>query len=130
MYRIYLAFVRYDGRQLLGRRKKTLAVIRVRIPLDLEAVARGGAAVFSFATPLRVRELLALAVREAIGELAPADKFSRSMHRTLSGLSAGDYTLNIDGRIFADPDAVVVCGSTADVRFYVKNRREPVRPAR
>ncbi len=110
--------------------QKDGGVIRVRIPLDLEAVAHGGATVFSFATPLRVRELLALAVREAIGELAPADKFSRSMHRTLSGLCEGDYTLNIDGRTFADPDAVVVCGSTADVRFYVKNRRERVRPAR
>ncbi len=102
----------------------------MRIPLDLSAVARTGATVFSLATPVRVRELLALAVREAIGELAPPDKFSRSMHRTLSGLCAGDYTLNIDGRTFADPDAVVVCGSTADVRFYVKSRREPARPAR
>jgi hypothetical protein len=97
-------------------------VIRVRIPLDLEAVARDGAAVFAFATPVRVRELLALAVREAIGELAPADKFSRSVHRTISGLRAGDYTLNVDGKTFADPDAVVVCGNTADVRFFVRRR--------
>ena len=101
-------------------------MIRVRIPLDLHAVARGGAEVFAWATPLRVRELLALAVREAIGELAPPDKFSRSVHRTLSGLCSGTYTLDIDGRTFADPDDVVVCGCTADVRFYVKHRADAV----
>lgn len=95
-------------------------MIRVRIPLDLGAAA--GEAVFALATPLRVRELLALAVREAIGQLAPQDKFLRSMRRTLNGLSAGDYTLKIDGRSFTDPDAVVVCGGTADVRFFVKER--------
>jgi len=98
-------------------------VIRVRIPLDLQAVAQSGAAVFALATPLRVRELLALAVREAIGDLAPADKFSRSVVRTLEGLYAGDFTLSIDGRTFADPDAVVVCGGTADVRFFVNDWR-------
>lgn len=103
-------------------------MIRVRIPLDLDAVARGRAGVFAWATPLRVRELLALVVREAIGELAPPDKFSRSVHRTLSGLRAGDFTLNIDGRTFADPEAVVVCDGTADVRFFVKRRvRDAVR---
>ncbi len=91
----------------------------MRIPLDLQA----GAAVFALATPLRVRELLALAVREAIGELAPADKFSRSVLRTLDGLYAGDFTLSIDGRAFTDPDAVIVCGETADVRFFVNDWR-------
>lgn len=97
-------------------------MIRVRIPLDLEAVARDANGVFALATPLRVRELLALAVREAIGELAPADKFTRSICRTISGLCSGDYVLDIDGRIYADPEAVVVCGGTADVRFFVERR--------
>ncbi len=97
------------------------SVIRVRIPLDTGAVARG-AEVFAAATPLRVRELLALAVREAIGELAPADKLFRSVQRTVSGLRAGEYTLHIDGRVFADPDAVVVCDRTADLRFFVRDR--------
>jgi hypothetical protein len=94
-------------------------VIRVSVPLDTDAVAHG-ADVFTLATPLRVRDLLALAVRQAIGELAPADKFLRSVHRTLLGLAAGDYTLVIDGRIFADPESVVVCNRTVDVRFFVK----------
>lgn len=93
------------------------------VPLDLHAVARGGAAVFALVTPLRVRELLALAVRQAIGERAPQDKVARSVHWTLRGLSCGDYTLVIDGRAFADPEAVVVCAGTADVRFFLKDRR-------
>ncbi len=101
---------------------KGRCVIRVRVPLDLHAVAAGGASVFALATPLRVRELLALAVREAIGDLAPPDKFSRSICRTVTGLSRGDFTLNIDGRVFADPDTVVVCTGTADLRFFVKQR--------
>lgn len=96
-------------------------VIRIRVPLDLHAVARDGAQAFALATPLRVREILALAVREAIGALAPPDKFARSVHRTLTGLSSGDYTVDIDGRSFADPDSVVVCTGTADVRFYLKS---------
>ncbi|MGH7737538.1 MAG: hypothetical protein ACREMP_06695 [Candidatus Tyrphobacter sp.] len=97
-------------------------MIRVRIPLDLGAVASGGAGVFAWATPLRLHELLALAVREAIGDLAPPDKLSRSLHRTLRGLRAGDYTVNVDGRSFIDPEAVVVCGETADVRFFLSPR--------
>lgn len=98
-------------------------VIRVRVPLDLHAVAADGCAAFAFATPLRVRELIALAVREVIGARAPHDKFLRSIRRTLAGLAAGDFTVDIDGRRFADADAVVVCGGTADVRFYTGRRR-------
>jgi hypothetical protein len=98
-------------------------VIRVRVPLDLHAVAADGCAAFALATPLRVRELIALAVREAIGARAPHDKFLRSIRRTLAGLAAGDFTVDIDGRRFADADAVVVCGGTAHVRFYVGRRR-------
>ncbi|HEY9084370.1 MAG TPA: hypothetical protein VIN40_00305 [Candidatus Tyrphobacter sp.] len=97
-------------------------MIRVRVPLDLGAVTRSGTAAFALATPLRVRELLALAVREAIGDLAPHDKFVRSMHRTLKGLASGDYTLDIDGRTFADPETVVLCAGTADVRFFTSPR--------
>ncbi len=97
-------------------------MIRVRVPLDLHAVASSGAAAFALATPLRVRDLLALAVREAIGDLAPQDKFLRSVHRTLRGLALGDYTLNIDGRTFADPETVVVCSGTADIRFFTSPR--------
>jgi hypothetical protein len=95
----------------------------VRVPLDLHAVAEGGSAAFALATPLRVRELVALAVREAIGMRAPHDKFQRSMHRTLAGLSAGDFTVDINGRLFADAEAVVVCEGIADVRFFLRSAR-------
>ncbi|HEY1429415.1 MAG TPA: hypothetical protein VGF18_07565 [Candidatus Tumulicola sp.] len=94
-------------------------MIRVRIPLDIRAVADGGSAAFALITPMRVRDLLALAVRESIGLRAPADKFARSMRRTLNGLLAGDFTVQIDGRRFADPEDVVVCDGVADVRFFV-----------
>ena len=102
---------------------KRYRVIRVRVPLDLHAVASGGSVAFALATPLRVRELVGLAVREAIGARAPKDKYQRSMIRTLAGLAAGDFTVDINGRHFADADAVVVCEGTADVRFYVNRRR-------
>jgi len=94
-------------------------VIRVRVPLDLHAIAIGDTA-FALATPLRVRSLLALAVREAIGALAPRDKFERSLHRTERGLLDGDFALTIDGRVVRDIDAVVVCDRTVDLRFYLK----------
>lgn len=97
-------------------------MIRVRVPLDLHAVATDGSAAFALATPLRVRELLALAVREAIGSRAPYDKFLRSVHRTLAGLARGDFIVNINGRSFVDADAVVVCEGTADVRFFLTQR--------
>lgn len=93
-------------------------MIRVRVPLDLHAVAVGDMA-FALATPLRVRAILALAVREAIGALAPRDKFERSVRRTLAGLESGDYSVTIDGRLVRDIDAVVVCDGTVDLRFYV-----------
>jgi hypothetical protein len=98
-------------------------MIRVRVPLDLHAVAADGSAAFALATPLRVRELIALAVREAIGTRAPHDKFLRSIHRTLAGLAEGDFTVAVDGRRFADAEAVVVCRGTVDVRFFVGRRR-------
>lgn len=98
-------------------------VIRVRVPLDLHAVAADGSGAFALATPLRVHELIALAVREAIGTRAPHDKFQRSIGRTLAGLADGDFTVDIDGRRFADADKVVMCGDTADIRFFVGRRR-------
>jgi hypothetical protein len=90
--------------------------------LDLHAVAADGSAAFALATPLRVRELLALAVREAIGSRAPSDKFMRSVHRTLAGLARGDFIVDINGRSFVDADAVVVCEGSADVRFFLTQR--------
>jgi hypothetical protein len=98
-------------------------MIRVKVPLDLHAVALGGSGAFALATPLRIRELLGLAVREAIGNQAPRDKFSRSVHRTLAGLAAGDFTIDINGRSFSNADAVVVCEGTVDIRFFLSQRR-------
>ena len=95
----------------------------MRVPLDLHAVASGGSMAFALATPLRVRDLLALAVREVIGTRAPRDKFLRSMRRTLAGLEAGDFTVDVNGRLFTDSNAVVVCENTVDVRFFLKRRR-------
>ena len=98
---------------------KTYRMIRVRVPLDLHAVASNGSGAFALATPLRVRDLVSLSVREAIGTRAPADKFARSLRTTLHGLSAGRFTVDIDGRLFNDADSVVMCGEVADVRFFM-----------
>jgi len=103
-------------------------MIRVRVPLDLHAVAVGGSGAFALATPLRIRDLLKFAVREALGARAPYDKFLRSMHRTLAGLESGDFIVDVDGRGFADADAIVMCERTADVRFFLtQRRRAPLR---
>ncbi len=102
---------------------KTTRVIRVRVPLDLHAVASGGSAAFALATPLRVRDLLALAVREAIGARAPYDKFQRSVRRTLAGLAAGDFTIDVNGRHFSDAESVIVCDGTVNVRFFAARSR-------
>ncbi|HET9096894.1 MAG TPA: hypothetical protein VFN37_09545 [Candidatus Baltobacteraceae bacterium] len=97
-------------------------MIRVRVPLDLHAVSSNRSGAFALATPIRVRDLLSLAVREAIGTRAPDDKFARSLRTTLLGLSSGRFTVDINGRHFSNADEVVVCGDTADVRFYIPAR--------
>lgn len=102
-------------------------MIRVKVPLDVHAVALGCSGAFALATPLRIRDVLKFAVREAVGLRAPHDKFSRSVHRTLAGLAAGDYIVEINGRRFTDADAVVVCERTADVRFFLTRRRAAIR---
>jgi len=45
------------------------------------------------------------------------------VHRTLAGLAAGDFIVDVNGRGFADADAIVVCEGTADVRFFLNRRR-------
>jgi hypothetical protein len=98
-------------------------MIRVRVPLDLHAVTCSRSGAFALATPLRVRDLVSLAVREAIGARAPADKFARNLRTTLLGLSSGRFSVDINGRHFHDPEEVVVCGEIADVRFFLPSRR-------
>lgn len=91
---------------------------RVRVPLDLHTIAESGAGTFAMATPLRVRELLSLVVRQAIGARAPDDTFRRSLQTTLAGLRKGRFMLDVEGRRFDDPDDVIVCAETVEVRFY------------
>jgi hypothetical protein len=94
--------------------------------LDVHTVASTGSGAFALATPLRVRDLVSLAVREAIGARAPQDKYARSLRTTLGGLLSGRFTVDIDGRNFSDADDIVVCGGTASVRFYLPARTQPV----
>lgn len=101
-------------------------MIRVRVPLDLHAVACSGSGAFALATPVRVQDVVSLAVREAIGARAPQDTFARSLRATLAGLSTGRFTIDINGRLFHDADDVVVCGETVDVRFFLPPRRAVV----
>lgn len=107
-----------------SRAEKTRNVIRVQVPLDLHSIACSGSAAFALATPVRIRELVALAVRQAIGARAPLDKFHRSVRTTLAGIAAGRFSVWVDGRCFDDVDDVIVCERVADVRFYVAS---PVR---
>ncbi|MGH8163353.1 MAG: hypothetical protein ACREP1_03355 [Rhodanobacteraceae bacterium] len=97
------------------------------MPLDLHSVACNDCMAFALATPLRIRDLLALAVREAIGARAPADAFARGVRNTLAGLAAGRFIVDVDGRSFADADDVVVCNGVASVRFYVNAGTAPRR---
>jgi hypothetical protein len=100
---------------------KSVGVIRVKVPLDLHAVATGSAA-FALATPLRVRELLSLAVRDAIGMRAPRDMFARNLRRTLAGFERGTFTLTVNGRVLDDAETVIVCEGVAEVRFFLNDQ--------
>ena len=100
-------------------RKNLREMISVRVPLDIHAVACSGSGAFALATPLRVRDLLSLAVRQVIGARAPQDKFARSLRTTLLGLSSGRFTVAIDGREFTDAEDVVVCGQVVSVSFFM-----------
>ncbi len=95
-------------------------MIRVPIPIDVGTIAATESGVFACATPLRVERLLALAVLEALGPRAPQDKRARAIRTTLAGFFAGLFTIEIDGRIFSDPNAIIVCGNIATLRFFSK----------
>jgi hypothetical protein len=84
--------------------------------------------VFSFATPLRVSDLLALAIIQALGPRAPRDKRERGLRTTLAGLRAGEFVVDIDGRIFRDPSEVVVCSGSAILRFFSSEARRAANP--
>lgn len=95
-------------------------MLTVAVPIDVSAVSRTASAAFALATPLRVGDLLATAVVEALGPRAPQDKRERVVRSTLDGLLAGTYVVEVDGRIYTDPDDVVVCAGTATLRFFVR----------
>lgn len=71
---------------------------------------------------MRIERVVELAVKEAQGLRAPADKVERSITATLAGLYAGHFTVDVDGRTFEDPFAVVVCAGSATVRFFLSSQ--------
>ena len=92
------------------------------MPIDVGTVAATAASVFALATPLRVDELLAFAVLEALGTRAPQDKRERGLRTTLAGLRAGRFVVDVDGTIYDRADAVVLCSGVATLRFFSTER--------
>jgi hypothetical protein len=95
-------------------------MLRVAVPIDVSAVAATASTAFALATPLRVRDLLTAAVIEALGPRAPQDKRDRVVGSTLAGLAEGTYVVEIDGRVYTDPDDVAVCAGTVSLRFFLR----------
>lgn len=93
-------------------------MFRVAVPIDVSAVSRAASTAFALATPLRVGDLVEAAVLEALGPRAPQDKRERVLRSTIAGLVAGTYVVEIDGRLYADPEEIAVCAGTAAVRFF------------
>jgi hypothetical protein len=105
-------------------------VIRVPIPIDVGTVVATGSCAFAFATPIRIDRLLALAIREALGVRAPEDKRQRNIRTTLAGFAAGKFVVDVDGRIYDRPEAVVLCSGVATLRFFSAEPRRRALPAR
>lgn len=105
-------------------------MIRVPIPIDLPTIAATASDAFALATPLRVDRLLALAIEHSLGTRAPDDKRERSVRTNLRAFLAGQFVVDIDGRLYDRPDSVVVCSGIATLRFFASEpgrRRLPVR---
>ncbi len=107
--------------------RNAVGVIRVAVPVDIGTIVAEGSGAFALATPLRVGELLALAVREVLGTGAPNDKLERGIRTTLAGLRAGEFVVDIDGRVFDDPAAVVICSGHAALRFFARRVERSIR---
>jgi hypothetical protein len=104
-----------------GRERDTAnsaRVIRVSVPIDVGTIAAMASSAFALATPIRVDRLLELAVSQACGARAPQEKRERSIRTTLDGFRAGKFVVDIDGRLFDRPEAVVVCSGRATLRFF------------
>jgi len=95
-------------------------MLRVAIPIDVSAVSSTASTAFALATPLRVCDLLRAAVVEALGPRAPQDKRERVVRSTLDGLNSGRFVVEIDGRVYDDPDDVAVCSGTVTLRFFLR----------
>lgn len=106
---------REEDTMLSAKRRR---VVRVPIPIDVATIAETASCAFALATPMRVDRLLELAVGEALGLRAPPDKRERGVRATLLGFAAGKFIVDVDGRIFDRPDAVIVCSGVATLRFY------------
>ncbi len=101
-------------------------MIRVPIPLDLTTIAATASGAFALATPLRVDRLLALAIGHSLGTRAPEDKRERSIRTNLAAFVAGKFVVDIDGRIYDRPEAVVVCTGIATLRFFASESRRTI----
>jgi len=95
-------------------------MIRVSVPVDLNAVVSNASAAFALATPLRLADLVATAVVVSLGRRAPQDKRERAVRRTLDGLHAGEFVVEIDGRVYSDAHEVVVCAGVVALRFFAR----------
>jgi hypothetical protein len=95
-------------------------MIRVSVPIDLNAVVSNASAAFALATPLRLADIVATAVVESLGRRAPQDKRERAVRRTLDGLHAGEFVVEIDGRVYSDAHEVVVCAGVVGLRFFAR----------
>jgi len=95
-------------------------MLRVAVPIDVSAVSRTASTAFALVTPLRVGDLLAAAVVEALGPRAPQDKRERVVRATIDGLASRSFVVEIDGRAYTDPDDVAVCSGTVTLRFFAR----------
>ena len=100
-----------------------VGMLRVAVPIDVSAVSSTASTAFALATPLRVSDVLTAGVIEALGPRAPQDKRERVIRSTLDGLVSGTYVLEIDGRLYSDPDDVVVVSGTMTLRFFARALR-------
>ena len=110
--------------EALPPRANAADMIRVRVPIDVNAVLCADSVAFALATPLRVGELLTHAVLDALGPRAPQDKRERMVASTHAGLNAGAFIVEIDGRIYEHCDDVTVVAGIANLRFYRRERRD------
>ncbi len=95
-------------------------MIRVSVPIDVRAVVETDSPAFALATPLRVDDLVALAVNEALGPRAPQDKRARALRATLGGLREGKFVVDVDGRTYQRAEDVVVCAGSVTLRFFIE----------